>query len=142
MNNTKAKVGIIIDDAKQSKQIHDLIQLSKTSDFYEVSLLVIQKKTYNNLTLKEKIFELIQKHGIKKLILKAISRIISKVSFKLLLRYERSIIKKNPLFKNIYETYDLNDINIEKLYVTPNISKSGIVYKYTEEDLNLSLIHI
>ncbi|MCB0750665.1 MAG: hypothetical protein KDC52_04260, partial [Ignavibacteriae bacterium] len=133
--NKKAKVRIIVDDAKQSRQIYDLIQLSKTSGYYEISLLIIQKKISDKTSLKDKIFGFIQQKGIKKLILKVVSKLISKVSFELLLKYERSRVKKNSLYKNFYETFDLDEFKIQRIYVTPNISESGFVYRYGEEDL-------
>ena len=53
----KAKIGIIVDNLIASKQINDFIKLSKTSENYEVTHLIIQnsnirrKKSKNQSSL-------------------------------------------------------------------------------------------
>ena len=76
----KAKIGIIVDSLNSSKQIFDFIKASKNSKNYEVSHLIVQCNTKNNLSLIEKSKNYLKKKGIKKF--------LSAVGFKLVIKLE------------------------------------------------------
>ena len=61
------KIGLIVDDTIVSKQVYDLIQMSKTSEAYDISHLIIQKIEKRSGGLLRQVF-LYARRGVKKLI--------------------------------------------------------------------------
>jgi hypothetical protein len=124
----KAKVGLIIDDYVVSKQIRELIDFSLTSDLYQINCLIIQrtKRTEQN-SLFKKITDYIRRRGLKKFIENALFRVI--------FQFEKLVLIRSEKFKEFYKRFDLQELNIDSVIVEPNVSKSGLVYSYTTEDL-------
>lgn len=126
---SKAKIGLIVDDVVISKQLFDLIQLSKKSHVYEISCLIVQKTSQSGKrSLLSKVFEYINRHGFGKF--------VSAVTFKIILKLEAQFLKRTDRFKDFYTQHDLGKCDIESVIVNPQISKSGLVYRYNNEDLS------
>ena len=126
---SKAKVGLIVDDRAQSKQVHDLLKMSHNSEVYEITHLVVQKVSGSNIiSLRRKPMDFIKRRGIKKL--------VATITFKIICKLEEYIVKKNPILKDFFDKYNLDEFDIPKIEVSPIISKSGFVYRYSEDDLN------
>ena len=124
----KARVGIIVDSLNSSKQIFDFIEVSKNSNNYEVSHLIIQKKDKKeNTNLLEKSSEFIKRRGLKKF--------ISAVGFKLITNLEKMILRRNDKFSNFFKEYSLKEFNLQKIEVQPSISDNGLFYSYNQIDL-------
>tara|TARA_B100000902_G_scaffold393482_1_gene447812 strand:+ start:2507 stop:4180 length:1674 start_codon:yes stop_codon:yes gene_type:complete len=125
---SKMRVGLIIDDCPQSKFIWDFLKKNKNANFYSIELLIVQKTFRTNRSgLLNKVRNYINRRGLKKLFAAA--------SFSLLESIEKIIVKRNPKFKDFYRKYNIDSSGIEQLKVTPKISKSGLVYRYSENDL-------
>ncbi len=125
--SNKLRVGIILDDCKQPEFIWDFINKSKLGKYFSIELLVIQKKNVKENSLFNKLFSHLKRKGLKSL--------IRRISFSLIEVLEKTIFKSNKELTNFYKKYDLKKINIKKLSVYPNISKSGFIYKYSKNDL-------
>ncbi|AWK13386.1 hypothetical protein SK355_02880 [Candidatus Fukatsuia symbiotica] len=126
---SKKKVGLIVDDIVVSKRLFDLIQLSKESSVYEISCLIVQKTSQSGLrSLLKKVFDYINRHGCRKF--------FSAVTFKVILKIEAQFLKRTYSFKDFDTKYDLGKCDIESVIVNPQISRSGFVYRYNDEDLN------
>lgn len=123
MENSKLRIGLILDDEKISYFNHDLINSSKKSDSYEISTLIIQKKKSKSRNLK------------KYLSLNFIYRTTISVSFSYLIKFEKYLLFKNDSYKKYFKTYDLNYFNLPFIEVSPIVSKSGFIYQYSEFDL-------
>ena len=121
------KIGLIVDDTIVSKQVYDLIQMSKTSEAYDISHLIIQKIEKRSGGLLRQVFLYARRRGVKKL--------INNFTFNLLKKLESLLVKRVPSFSQFFEVHDLSESGLECIYVTPNLSPSGLVFRYTDESL-------
>ncbi len=131
-------VGIIVDSTSVSKQLGDLISLSRQSVNYEITTLVINRIDRKNSNLAVQIFSYIKRRGLKKFLNNGFFRIVSKI--------ESYLVKRISRFNNFYTKKKLNKEDFVTIYVKPQISKSGLVFRYDEADiecikkLNLDLL--
>lgn len=134
----KKRVGIILDSTSISKQLADLISLSKKSENYEIAALVI-----NNIERKERNIGLQIASYIKQ---RGLQNFASNAVFKVVRKVESTVLKRMSKFKKFYSSSQLNREDFVSINVSPQISKSGLVYRYAHEDikrikeLNLDLL--
>lgn len=134
----KKQVGIIVDTISVSKQISDLITLSKQSENYEITALVINNIEPKNRNLVSQIYSYVHRRGLNKFLNNLLFKIVSKI--------ESYVVKRSSKFHSFYRKTKLNREDFVTIDVTPKISKSGLVYRYGEEDikhikeLNLDLL--
>ena len=132
------KVGIIVDSTSVSKQLGDLISLSKQSKNYEITALIINSIEHKKENILSQIYSYILRRGLSKFVNNALFRIICKL--------ELYVVMRTRKFHKFYGKVQLNAEEFSTIYVKPNISKSGLVYRYVEEDikrikeLNLDLL--
>jgi hypothetical protein len=121
----KLRVGYILDEGQQSNLIFDLIERSKQSNHYIIEYLIIQKSQNSG------------KRNFKKYKdLDLVYRTITSIFFSLIIKLEKKLLLKNKIYQKHFNTYSLNSFSIPLIEVSPNVSKSGYVYKYSEFDLN------
>tara|TARA_A100001035_G_scaffold160495_1_gene126913 strand:- start:4271 stop:5947 length:1677 start_codon:yes stop_codon:yes gene_type:complete len=123
----KQKVGLLVDSLQVSKQIKDFIDLSLTSNNYEISTIIVNNSSILSEVPRKKIFKYIQRKGF--------SKFINKVFFIILNKLEKKIISKKLIYKNFYNIYKLPESDFEVIKVSPIISKSGLSYTYDDSDL-------
>jgi len=134
----KKRVGIILDSTSISKQLADLISLSKKSENYEITALVINNFERNKRNIGLQIAYYIKRRGLQKFLSNAIFRVVCKM--------ESIVLKRMSKFNKFYNTSQLNKEDFVSIIVSPQISKSGLVYRYDQEDikrikeLNLELL--
>ena len=139
MNNfQKLKVGIIIEDTNQPYHINDLYKKSLNNKYYSIETLIIHKRNNTKNTLIKRLINFIKKNSINK--------IIDHLFFETIVKIETYLIKKKDTFKYIFLRYPISKFNIKKIYVEPEVSLSGLFYRYKNSDLkkiknlNLDLI--
>ncbi len=116
MNNfQKLKVGIIVDDGNQTYFTNDLYKKSLDSKYYSIDALIIQKT--NNLDKKYN------------------DRLLDNFFFKIITKIETYLVKKKNSFKEIFLKHPISKFDVHKVHVIPDISRSGIFYRYRESDL-------
>ena len=125
---TKKKIGLLLDSSIVSKQILDLVKTSYSSENYEITTLIINNFEKYPINFTKKIINYIRFRGLYKL--------ISSILFKLLCKIESKIIRRYKRFAKFYQSYNLSRNNFEVIEVLPIISKSGLVFKYSEIDLH------
>ena len=125
----KLKVGIIIDDVDQSYLINDLYQKSLGSNYYSIICLIIQKP--RNFKTKSFFFKLINFFKTKGVI-----KLLDRIIFELIDRIETIFIIKKEKFKEFFLKQPISEFKIKKISVVPNISKTGLIYTYSTEDIN------
>lgn len=123
----KLQVGIIIDNIISSEKIYDYIKMSRSSNNYEVTHLIIQNTSKYRKTLLQKVLDDSQRIGIKK--------VLSKITFKILCKFEMMIVKKLKNFSKFYNKYDLTEFALKVVEVEPIISKTEVMYNYNAEDI-------
>ena len=122
--NSKAKVGLIVDNCDQTRQIMELINYSHDSSVYEISHLIVQDIP------KKRLFELMGKTSI--------ADKISAGSFKIITKIEEYFVKSNPQYKKLlpfFKKYSIKDLKLPVIKVSPEISESGYVFRYSKNDL-------
>ena len=128
----KQKIGILVDSTIVSKQLYDLIKLSLKSKNYTVSTLLVNDTHSYQGSLLSKTYHYIKKHGFSDFL---------KIScFKVLCTFEKIIVKRSRSKKysshaNFFDKYNLSEFDINMINVTPTISRSGLVCKYNESQL-------
>ena len=134
----KKRVGIILDSTSISKQLMDLISISKKSENYEITALVINNVQHKKRNIGLQIASYIKRRGLQKFISNAV--------FKFVCKMESTVLKRMTKFNNFYSSSQLNKEDFVSINVNPKISKSGLVYRYEYEDikrikeLNLDLL--
>ena len=123
----KKKVGLLVDSLQVSKQIKDFIDMSLTSNNYEISTIIVNDSSILSELPRKKIFKYIQRNGF--------SKFINKVFFIILYRLEKKIISRKLIYKNFYNNYKLAENDFDVIRVSPIISKSGLSYTYDDSDL-------
>lgn len=123
----KKQVGIIVDSTSVSKQLGDLISLSKQSKNYEITALIINSIEHKKQNIFSQIYSYILRRGLM--------RFVNNALFRVIFRLESYVVKRSRKYHNFYGKIKLNDEEFSTTYVKPSISKSGLVYRYDEEDI-------
>ncbi len=124
----KQRIAILLDSTNVSHHIHQFIRESEESEIYEVALLII-----NNKKPKETFFHysasFIRRKGLK--------RAFSSLIFLFVSSAEKWLLRSNKMLKNQLRTYNIQGEGFEILDVKPKVSKSGLIYRYTENDIKI-----
>jgi hypothetical protein len=125
----KLSVGYLVDDGYQSEQIYELIEKSKSARYYSIDYLFVQKFDEDNNLSKSKAVRYFQKHGF----LKLVARVLLETDLIL----ERHLFVRDPNLKNVFRSHGLDVFKLQKIHVRPLKSKSGLVYRFDEKDLEV-----
>mgnify|MGYP006094664761 CR=1 FL=1 len=134
----KKKIGLIVDNTQASKQINDLVKLSLSAQNYEITTLIINNIDHASENIIKKSIKIIRERGF--------ADFIARIFLKLICYLEKISIIKKKEFQHYYDEFDLLDYQFDLINVKPQISKSGLIYRYSESDLrkikcaNLNLI--
>lgn len=125
----RLRVAIIVDDAPQSSTCHALLERSKKAKNYSIEFLVVQEKPtkVNSSSFASRVARNLRQHGLKGL--------TEKIGFHLIEKVEKFRALHEQKFHDLYSSHGLDEVEIEKIYVRPLISKSGFVYRYSEDDI-------
>lgn len=133
----KKQIGLMVDSLDVSNQLWELLELSKTAENYEITTLLVNQKARTKNYFRKSI-DLLVRHGL--------SRFLSKSLFIILHKFEFFINKRIRNYNNFYTKHTLNEKEFTVVRLSPRISKSNLVYRYDERDidkvssLNLDLI--
>lgn len=125
----KLKVGLLIDQEYESKYVYDLVNWALGQDDIEISHLIKQSLPQKDFT-KNVIVKV-----IKFVKIRGIYSLISYLFFQALNFIEFQFLKRNLKYKNHFKLFNLSEHIKNTLIVTPQISKSGFVYKFSDEDV-------
>ena len=127
MKKNKIRVGIIVDNGPIPYLSYDLIEKSLNQDKYEIIALFVQHNKLAPKNIISKIVDYISRRGLKKL--------IESMSFSLITSLEKFALTKFYGLGIIFCNKDINSFNCEVINVHPKISKSGLVYRYNNDDI-------
>jgi methionyl-tRNA formyltransferase len=116
------KIGVITDCEKVSKYNSDLLNWIKEQNNIELTLLIIQNSNFSTTKARIKF------HGFKGSLRRISFRFLSKIDNYLASKFNKNLNfhKKNIFIKNKF---------INTIYVEPKVSKSGLVYRFQEDDI-------
>jgi hypothetical protein len=123
------RAGLILDDSDQSFFDWDLVSKAKLSHLYSIEALIVQRAfrdTQESTIVK--LFISLKRHGFR--------RLVAKVLFAILTKIEGFIVLRNAKYKEFFSRYSLDQFEIRKIFVNPEISPSGLVYRYSKDDLD------
>jgi hypothetical protein len=125
---SKLRVGLILDQGAQSKIVRDFLENSANSPYFDVELLIVQKRSdTNSVSGFGRIGKMIGQRGIRKTLRNAFFKIIKTV--------EGHLIRRFSDYGGYFDKYDILDFGIDEFHVAPIVSKSGYIYRYSTEDL-------
>ena len=122
----KFKVGLIVDDGPLNHNIIQLIQLCKRSLVFEISLIIVQKRN------RVKFYELIKRIILDK---NFRSNSLRALTLKLILKCETTTFLKRYKLQNSPVKEKEENINYNRIELSPRVSKNGSVYRYDNKDI-------
>lgn len=124
----KLRVGYILDDRAQTSFVHDIFCRSKGAQHYSIELLIVQRPPRSKTSsLFISLGQYLKRHGL--------GRTLDRLGFSVIERLEKVVIRRLTKLASRYQRFPLDTMEMEKLYVTPQVSKSGFVYSYSDDDL-------
>jgi hypothetical protein len=123
----KLKIALIVDSNISSKYVYELACWAQNQINLEITSLIIQK-TWLSSSGKFK-------RGIESLRKKGISVLLDQIGYTFLVKLESLLLKRNKTHKDHFNQYDLSNYVNENIDVEPIISKSGFVYRYSDNDV-------
>lgn len=134
----KLKAAYIVDDCDQEWLVSDLINRSRLSDEYEISLLIVQRTFRTDEVSKvRKILSFIKRRGVKMLAEKALIALLQRAEWRLASLASTALGNRraSSILSGFFDRQSLDEIGLERLHVTPEVSGSGLVYRYPESDV-------
>ena len=133
MDKKLIRIGILADSVHASKYVRDIVEWSKsTPDLAITHLLVHPPRTDSLLSrserLKKKFHKLFTKNGFYT----AVSRQI----FKALIVFEKAQLKRIKRHCDHNIKFDLRGLIPETIYLSPEISASGLSYRFNSTDID------
>lgn len=126
-NNTRLKVGLIVDSFFSTKYVYEIARWANEQKELEQCKLIIQKIEKEPKGFSSRIIYILRRHSL----------IVSlrKLTHHAIKICEYHLLRKNVYHKDHMHKYDLRNQVKNYIEVEPNVSSSGLVYRYTETDL-------
>ncbi len=126
----KLKFGLIVDNANLPLMLAEMVRTASTSDLYSIDCLIVQQPPVPvaaSKTFLQKAALLLQPRELE-------SKLRFRL-FKFIVGLERFMLLRRPETSIYLQTTPIVDTGLPSITVTPEISDSGYVYRYTEDDL-------
>lgn len=116
------KIGLIVDSVRASKYVYDLAQWGQTQNNLVICDLIIQDKKNSSHVRKNKI-----KRGFL--------YVLGKQLFSLIVKFEALLLLSKKNYKDHKKRFNLDTVIKKSTHITPSISKSSLVYRYSDDEL-------
>lgn len=132
----KLNVGLLLDGVYSDKYVHELALWGKSQPDINISHLILHPCHENSLLARLR--DLIARRRLHLL--------PAKILFRLILAIEKALLRRIGVHKDHYKSCNLAEIFDQIVEITPIVSKSGHVYRFSDEDvekiraLNLDLL--
>ncbi|NQV96181.1 MAG: hypothetical protein HQ486_00145 [Acidimicrobiaceae bacterium] len=124
----KLKVGLIVDGLYVSKAVRDLIEWSKLSPDLEISHLIIQHVVKAKRSRITRLVDRLRRRGL--------GDVLGALVIELVTRVERRPLLLRKGANEYLKHHDISSTVDGSINVRPNISKSGLVFRYEKSDLD------
>jgi hypothetical protein len=125
----KLRVGMIVDKSDQGSLAWSLFERSKLSEYYQIDTLIINvppepkiRRSRISLIINE-----IRAHGLR--------QFAGRIGYGLIYRLEKAALTRHGNYLDFFESHALAKFHIKKVFVKPTISASGLIYTYSEDEL-------
>lgn len=127
MTNMKAlKVGLLVNGPFSSQYDHDLVSWAKEQADIEISHLIVYPRHRGSRLARA--MDILRMQGLYAL--------LSRLLFQVIVSAEALILKRSRVHGGHYRTYDLRKGVGQTLTITPIVSKSGFVYRFSAENID------
>lgn len=123
------RVGLIIDNGPIKSLAKELIDLSEVSGHYSINCLILQDTPTRSGGRLSRLVEFVKTRGVLKFLQTSLFSIITMME-------KRFIGARFSIIRD-WKDISLDTVNVEKILVKPQVSKSGFVYRFSDEDLDL-----
>src|SRR6476646_5224222 len=120
----KLRVGLLVDGTDSNKYVYDLARWAAGQDDLDFPHLLIVRRPVQDFAQR-----------LAGMPDKGIYQRLSEVFFKLLVKFEQILIKRNPLHHDHLATFHLDQIIGKQVEITPILSRSGFVYRFSSKDI-------
>lgn len=124
----KLKFGLIVDQGELSFLLVDLLAMAQRSEHYSIDCLVVQSLPEN------KVESFLTKLATMRRPAEFLDRLKSKL-FLSIVALERYMLMRQAVTREFHVTKALDDIDLPQVLVTPEVSASGHVFRYSKNDL-------
>jgi hypothetical protein len=122
----KLSVGYLVDDGYQTDLVYDLIEKSRHAEHYSIDSFVVQTFDDDENLLKR------AKRYLKR---RGFFQTVARVCLEGIFAFERRVFVRDPKLKSVFVLHHLDTLGLKKVHVRPLKSKSGLVYRYGQQDL-------
>ena len=119
------KIGLLLDSPYADKYVHELARWAKNQSHISISHLLVHPRHRDSksgrlarLFLKQELYLL-----------------LSDIAFRLIISLEKLYLKRSSLHSDHYRIFDLSKLVDEIFTLSPIVSKSGLVYRFSTEDI-------
>lgn len=128
VSKKKYRIGLLVDQPRVSAYVADLVDQANASDDIDISTLVIHAAAHTSLQGVAKFRFLARSQGLYV----AVSRLF----FGLVTRFEKAVFLRRDCYRAHLRSCDIAEQVPIHVHTQPIVSKSGFVYRFSEDDLN------
>lgn len=123
--NITLKVALIVDGERLSSHNYELVKWANSSGLMQVSHLIVQERDRPT-----------RKRPLRLRLLRASPRAVARaLLWKLKDWIEARHVAANACYRDADRSFEVGEIVPGRIFVRPQVSKSGLVYRFAEEDL-------
>ena len=123
----KLKIGLLVDGPQVPKYIYDLAEWARGTESIQITHLVVQERAVADAPLPARVLSAVRK---------GLAAHAQTALWRLKERLESRRLARIKAFKDYGRTYDCRHLVPAAIHVTPQISPSGFVYRFSDEDLD------
>ncbi len=121
------KIGVLVDGPRCSKYVQDLVEWASNESDLKISHLVIVNQNKPRKPLLSGAARSVRNKGV--------ARALGSIALRLIVRLEALMLRRNERHGDHLETVDLSERVDACIEISPDISRSGLVFRATEDDL-------
>lgn len=118
-------IGLIVDSVYSDKYVYELALWAKSQANINISHLILHPRNTNSLP--GKLWDLILRRRLHHL--------PAKIAFRTILLVEKMLLKRSDSYRDHYKFFDLTKIIHRVVEIRPIVSRSGYVYRFSDEDI-------
>ncbi len=119
------KIGLLVNSTRSSKYEYDLALWARGQANIKISHLIVYARHRDSEL--GRVADIFLTQGLYAL--------LSKLLFRLIVSVEKLLLKRSSLHSDHYQIFDLGKLVDEVLTISPIVSKSGFVYRFSAEDI-------
>jgi hypothetical protein len=120
------KIGLIVDQERAAKPVYELVAWARTIEALTISHLIVQERPHSVCTGGGRMRRLMRKSPVQH---------VNNALWKMKARLESPRVARVPSYRTPQDGYDMRELVPGEIRITPILSKSGFVRRFSESDL-------